>query len=308
MAGENEKPGGQSGAATPEEMREAIEASGYLLEGRIAHVMSERGFFVELNAFRPDPAELSRAIEIDVAGRYFEWVNERNKDTVTASVLVECKNNSQPFAFVVQRQQITELNVNRIHYGGYPFFSMDPETKDEVPVHKLLEMKDWHHYCQANEVATQFCTFERNGKKFKAGPNDNYSKSFSKLAMITASDSADGYGLNLQNIQVQASYPVVVFQGPIYRVEDDNGRAKMEPVDHIQLHHSAVVNGRMIQVQIDVVTEAAFPQLMDEVLQELKTFRDKINGHYARLLNSALDQKQAAAQRAGMKEFGPYRR
>jgi hypothetical protein len=131
-----------SGLATPEEMQAAIEVSGYLLEGRIAHVMSERGFFVEMNPFTPDPADPSKVIEVDVAGRYFEWVNEDNKDTVTASVLVECKNNSQPFAFFVQRQQITELNDNRIHYGGFPSFSMDQETRIQVPLHKLLEMKD----------------------------------------------------------------------------------------------------------------------------------------------------------------------
>lgn len=47
---------------------------------------------------------------------------------------------------------------------------------------------------------------------------EHYSKSFSKLAMITASNSADGYGLRLQSIQIQVCYPVAVFQGPIYRV------------------------------------------------------------------------------------------
>lgn len=135
------------------------------------------------------------------AGSYFEWVNEENKDTATALVLAECKNNSQPFAFFVQRQQITELNDNRIHYGGFPSFSMDPKTKVPVPLHKLLKMKDWHHYCQVQEVATQFCTFERNDKKLKAGPNENYSKSFSRLAVITASDSTGRCGLHLNNIK-----------------------------------------------------------------------------------------------------------
>src|SRR5437899_317537 len=103
-----------SSLATPEEMQTAIEASGYLLEGRIAHTMAERGFFVEPNYFTADPTDPAKALEIDVAGRYFEWVNQANQDTVSASVLVECKNNSQPFAFFVQRQQITELNDTRI--------------------------------------------------------------------------------------------------------------------------------------------------------------------------------------------------
>jgi len=97
---------------------------------------------------------------------------------------------------------------------------MDQETKIQAPLHKLLDMKDWYHFCPAEEVATQFCTFERNGKKFKAGPNDNYSESFSKLAVLTASDSDGGYDLHLKNTRVKASYPVAVFQGPIYQEMD----------------------------------------------------------------------------------------
>ena len=34
-------------------------------------------------------------------------------------------------------------------------------------------------------------------------------------------------------IQVQMSYPVVVFQGLIYCVEDENGKAKITPVDRL---------------------------------------------------------------------------
>jgi len=183
---------------------------------------------------------------------------------------------------------------------------MDQETKIQVPLHKLLEMKDWHHYCQAGEISTQFCTFERQGKKFKAGPNENYSRSFSKLAAVTASNSAGAFGLHLKCIQVQASYPVVVFQGPIFRVEEDRGRAKLEAVDHLQLHHAVTVDGRVIPVQIDVVTESAFPKLMEDILAELRTFRDRISCMYPRLLNSALDQKSVASQNEARKMFGGH--
>ncbi|MGI8989575.1 MAG: hypothetical protein ACR2I2_08330 [Bryobacteraceae bacterium] len=142
-----------SSLITPDEMQAAIESSGYLLEGRIGRVLQKRGFFVEPNGFRIDPNDASKTIEIDVQGRHLEWINEGNKDAATASVLVECKNNSKPIAFFVQQQQLTEISVGLNHYGGFPFFSMDPDTKVQEPLGGLLGMKDWHHYCQAQEIA-----------------------------------------------------------------------------------------------------------------------------------------------------------
>src|SRR5207245_508690 len=174
-------------------------------------------------------------------------------------------------------------------------FSMDQETKIRVPLHKLLEMEDWHHYCRETEVATQFCSFKREtGKKWKAEPNENYAKSFSNLALTVAGDWEGMFGLELENIQVQISYPVVVFQGPIYRVVEEQGKARVEAANHIQLHHFATLNGELVPVQIDVVTEAEFPALIGTILSELKTFRDRIKLQYDRLLNSALDQKRVA--------------
>jgi hypothetical protein len=235
---------------------------------------------------------------VDVQGRYFERVNEEDKSTAAASILVECKNNTQPVAFFVQPQQLTELNVSRILYGGFPRFSMDPETHSQVPLQELMDMKEWHHYCQVKEVATQFCGFTGTGTKWKAGPMNNYSKSFADIVLMAALDHSGLFNLQLQNIQVQLAYPVVVFQGPIYRVADVKGKAKVEQASHIQLHHFAALNGQVFPAQIDLVTEESFPTLMETILAELKTSRDKINSMYERLLNSALDQKRVAMQNA----------
>lgn len=37
-----------------------------------------------------------------------------------------------------------------------------------------MALKVRHHYCNLDEVASQFCTFDWNGKKLKAGPGDHY--------------------------------------------------------------------------------------------------------------------------------------
>jgi hypothetical protein len=160
-------------------------------------------------------------------------------------------------------------------------------------------MKGWHHYCAATEVATQFCSFTRaNGKKWKAEPNENYAKSFSNLAVVAGRDWEGMFGLQLQNIQVQMTYPVVVFQNPIYRVREEQGKPKVEVVRHIQLHHPANLNGDLMTAQIDVVTEAELPNLLATIQSELEISRDRINVHYDRLLNSALDQKRVASRNA----------
>ena len=288
---QNENPG----MATPEEMSQAIDSSGYLIEARVARVLTESGFFVQQNIFSANPNDATKAIETDVVGRSFEWVNETSGSTASASVLVECKNNNQPFAFFLQNQRLPELNDNWILYGGFPSYSLDPETKIHIPLHKLLEMQNWHHYCASREVATQFCSFNRNGKKWKAEPNENYSKSFSNLAAASARDWEGAFGLHLQSIQVQLTYPVVVFQGPIYCVFEEQGRAIVEAASHIQLHHSAIVDGELLKVQIDVVTESEFTKLLSTIRSELRVFRDRINLHYERLLNSAVDQKRVAS-------------
>lgn len=298
--------------ATPEEMQAAINSSGYLLEGRVARMMTEAGYFVQPNCFILDPNDSDKSIEIDVVGNHAVLINEENHDTVIASLFVECKNNSQPFAFFVQRPQLVVLNVNRILHGGFPTFSMDPETKVQVPLSQLLSFSDWHHYCKTQEVATQFCSFKwtnenrpKDGRIFKAEPMENYSKSFSSLAEVAASDSSSPVGLKLKNIQIQLSYPVVVFQGPIYRVEDMEGKARVEQVDRLQLHHSALIGGEVKQVQIDLVTESAFPSLLAEIDGELKEARERCEPLYPRLLHSALEQKAIASRRATKHLFVP---
>lgn len=66
------------------------------------------------------------------------------------------------------------------------------------------------------------------------------------------------------------------------------------------------VNGSVIPVQIDVLTEAAFPKLIEKILEELKTFRNRMNIIYDRLLNSARDQKRVALNNAIGTTFKDY--
>lgn len=249
----------EDGIITADEIKAALSTSGYLLEGRIADVLQARTAYVELNGFRPDPRDGGKSIELDVWGRFPEPIDQESDSVVAAETLIECKNNSQPVVFFMKSQSDRSSNVNYIKYLGFPEFSADPETQVQVPLHQLLSMRDWHHYCQASEIATQFCGFNRDQGaeeqqrkqqsdrkvplpredwRWKHETMEQYSKSFSNLCVATEWASRDIVDLSQQNIQLQFCYPIIVFQGPIYEARVRGGQVDLRRSGHLQLHHS----------------------------------------------------------------------
>jgi len=152
---------------------------------------------------------------VDVIGRTLEWINEENKSTAAVSILVECKNNVQPFAFFVEPQQVAEVNFEPNPLRWISCIQQEREHPGPELLQDLLGMKEWHHYCHASEIATRFCGFARANekKKWKAEPMNQYSCSFSNVALMSAVDTDPSIATNLQNIQLQLAYPVAVFQG-----------------------------------------------------------------------------------------------
>lgn len=235
-----------------------------------------------------------------------------------AKPMIECKNNSQPVVFFLKSQPVQEINDNNIRYAGYPVSSADPQTMVHVALHKLLAMKDWHHYCQATEVATQFCSFARDSTaeeplkqkrkdrkqplpredwRWKTEAMENYSKSFSSLCVALATAGAGSVDVKQKNIQLEFYYPIVVFQGPIYEARIKGGEVDLRRTDHLQFHHATSIGRNIFCAQIDVVSERHFPDLIDLIMHELRKIADGIRGMEERLMNSAIDQKQVALQR-----------
>jgi hypothetical protein len=308
-----------------DEIKTTLSTSGYLLEGRIAQVLQGRTAYVELNRFNPDPRDQGKSIEIDVWGQFPEPIDQTRSSVVAAEVLIECKNNSQPIVFFLKSQSDRWSNENHIKYSGFPKSSADPDTQYHVPLHQLLAMKDWHHYCRAPEIATQFCGFTRDQaaeeqkkqeKKqkptrqdwcWKAESMEHYSKSFSDLCIVTEWASGGIADVHQQNIQLQFSYPIIVFQGPFYEARLNGGEVDLRCSNRLQLHHSASVSGQVIHTQIDVVSEPAFPALIEVIIEELRQIASGIRKQESRLLNSAVDQKRVALERQVISSLGPSR-
>jgi len=221
----SETPAAEDSLIKPDEIKNALNTSGYLLEGRVAHALQNRTAHVELNRFRADPRDDSKSIEVDVWAVFPERIDQAYNSVVAAETLIECKNNSQPVVFFLKAQFDRWSNDNHIKYSGFPKSSADPETQAPISLHHLLAMKDWHHYCQTSEIATQFCGFTRdqaaeeqqkkkrqqNGQRmplpredwcWKAESMEQYSKSFSNLCIATEWAGDGSSDLRQQNIEL----------------------------------------------------------------------------------------------------------
>src|ERR1035441_3214826 len=240
---------------SPEEIKTAIEASGYLLESRVEGVLRAERFFTIMNSLHHNRADETRSIEVDGEPRIGASITQTGNSGppapmqgfIQAFLFVECKNNEQPIAFFLRPQLIQNPPPDRAIFLGCPSHVLDVETRKQSPLQQILVAQEWHHYSQAREIATQFCTFDRQGKKgWKAEGNNRYWTSLTDLcvAALHQVESSDD-----RDIYIEPHYPILVVKGPLYAVHQRGGSAQVEQTSHVQLHHSVRVAAEIIPLK-----------------------------------------------------------
>ncbi len=86
---------------TLEEIMSAIEDSGYLMEQKAATQVEQLGYYVRTNVAFEDSEE-GKSREIDVLAVKRVARNEDAKLSAFVELIVECKNNSNPFVFIAR--------------------------------------------------------------------------------------------------------------------------------------------------------------------------------------------------------------
>jgi len=101
------------------QMREAIERSGYLLEQRVESLLSQEGYFAQMNLVFPDPdTRKSREIDIDaILGRR---IYKKGYNFIFSNILCECENNLQPVVFFTKESLISFMHHEQVKASGIP--------------------------------------------------------------------------------------------------------------------------------------------------------------------------------------------
>lgn len=124
------------------EIRSAIDRSGYVLELRISPLFEDAGFIVDSSAQFEDQ-DTGKSREIDLHAWAFDFHNERDHpdqsltlhDKIFTDIIVECKSNDLPLVFFTRRAQNPEM-------GG--FFSMEIHQRSLNTTKSLAKTCAYH--------------------------------------------------------------------------------------------------------------------------------------------------------------------
>lgn len=281
-----------------EKAKETIERSGYLLESRLESILREHNFLVDSNCFYTD-SKTQKKREIDLLAVGYSSVNlfDSNIIGIGANLIIECKNYSQPLAFIDNdsRKNCEYFNITAREEiavaSGRPEFVIINGIN-----HTLSEFASNTKAQFYNEnicIASQYFTFFKNGKNewraahssHDTNKNESEHDLFEKLCTyldIQKQSFWETYGKGVVNPDINFAifYPVMVLQGDLWRISTDSSKkVVIHDEQHILHLRNHIKGSEEKRYHIDVVTEAYFPQYLTMIQEQLDAIANNIMKH-----------------------------
>jgi hypothetical protein len=252
-----------------EQIRDALERSGYLLEYRLEQVLRRYRYFVQSSQAYPDPIT-GKSRELDLAAITAAPVTEDFRNILWPRLLIECVNNTQPMAFFTKTPVAPTAHVFDLKFSGVPL-----KIKSKRRWHKLADfliMQSYHHHCKGR-VSTQYCSFtpkkNTSPPQWLAQHEDIHFDSFNKLCFALNHDIDEHFSntklVGRESLNLQMYYQILVLSGDIVDVWPTRRGIKIRTTNHVHYVQSYVKAGKERQYHIDVVTERYLPKLLDMI-------------------------------------------
>jgi hypothetical protein len=267
-----------SATPTEEEILEAVQASGYLMEQEVATYFESLKYHVRTNRAYQDPDE-NKSREIDVWT--FRIAFDNKTHAVYVEFICECKNNTNPFVFLGRPQNESDKERNPLEYifpvPGYYKTSDEGEgaITDYIPAFLHLGLAKRHYYYNQNRKAVQFCKILRKGNSWEANHETIFGNIIHPIVKAFLSRRAEnaGHMSTLDRHAVYLLFPMVVLNSDIYYIDSTSVKPQPQKVPHVTLIRelkSKTIDGTFA---IDFVTKS---QLKDFIEGKIEPFIESV--------------------------------
>jgi len=275
------------------QIRDAIQKSGYLLEQRVETILAEEGYYVQTNPVFPDP-DTGKSREIDITAISATHIYKKGFDFIFPMMLCECENNSQPVVFFTKKSPISFTHHEEVRISGIPVqFWQDDGF---VSLSEFTGMGKFHHYCK-EATATQYCTFQlkKDKSSWIALHIEEQHDTFNSLIKALDYEIAkhfDDWSLpdkvDEENINIQIYYPLVILQGNLYSATLEGNKLALRKSKHIQFRKELFLSrtNEVETYQIDVITEGYLPDYLKIINTEIGKIKKIFQRHRSDILTS----------------------
>ena len=232
---------------TRAQAKAALLRSGYLLESRVESVLRDYGYFTETNTSYPDPYT-GKSRELDLSAITASQVGRDDFGFVFPVLLIECVNNQQPFALVTKESQVPFLYYEDVKISGLPAKVPVPGGRRWQSLQDYLGMDEWHHYSEAEHIATQFASFRiKKGRKdeWMALHEDHHFDCIRMLPVAVEYEIDKHYRAfrlspEEENVNIQFYYPILILQGELLEARPTARSVQLTRTKHLQLRSSVI--------------------------------------------------------------------
>jgi hypothetical protein len=297
-----------------EQMKEAIQRSGYLLEQRVEQILSKAGYYVETNPVFPDP-DTGKSREFDISALSATRIYKGGYNFVFPALICECENNAQPVAFFVKESPISFLHHYEVKLSGIPvkFWQKD----GYISLSDFAGFERFHHYCKG-KFATQYCTFQlkKDKSSWIALHDEEHHNTFNSLIKALDYEIAKHFDswhppgkLDKEDVNIQIYYPLVIFQGELLTAELKRKGFLLNKAKHIQFRKE-LFSTRINEVEtyhIDVISEEYLTTYLKMVESEIETIK-KIFQRKKNRVRASIDKivEEAGKKRKKLKSYREY--
>lgn len=284
-----------------DEIKAALERSGYLLEYRTSQVLDGRSWRTVSNYVYTDPATAVTR-ELDVVGTYSFRLKD-NMGSIEAVMLAECVNNPQPLAVFQRSGGISGADAFALRTGGNISYILDKPGGIWQQTLTAADARSWHHCC-GRPFASQFCSFDKKKSSgsakdwpWKASHDSSHFSCFESLykalghlrAYQVESIRSGSIG---KTARLELYYPCLILQGDLITVDPSRDDLKIEKVPSALYKTGVIEDGVNNILFIDVLTEAHLPTYCELLETELSTLGAFLNKNPTSL-QSTLEVQQA---------------
>lgn len=252
-----------------DEMKKAIQESGYLIEQRVAKKFEQEAYSIIPNQIIVDPVTDVRR-EIDLVAMKINYDND-NYDHFGYEIICECENNYNPIVFF--QHEFKKYNyVSELKSSG--FIAMWDLFKKSEKELDLGEVK----------LATQYCGFKQIRPKYKkedkwiALHSDEQHDTFNKLKKSVQHRKKRFEPRNSKQdfIEGRIHYPLLVLNDGIFLWNEDS--EDLIPVNHVvyKVQDFNDETNYYENYYVDVIVEGYLPKYIEKKKKEWSYFKKVI--------------------------------